>query len=440
MGRHLRAAALTLLWGAGVGIGVFVAGSASSLGVTLLGRTVLLSVFPVAVLLGAYGLRHRPAATTVVLLALLVRAPTFTTVPTIDDGSFYLAAARQFLAGDVAVFGHAASTAVWAAFVAMFDQSGVNAANLVFSAATVPLVGVLARRLFKSRRAALGGMAVFAVSPTAVYYSAKAINEPLALFFLALAILLFLAERYPLAIAVTGAVAFMRIEYAVMFLVPYAVIRAVNRRSLRTVVLAMPPLGVSVVLLSAVVGVRVPLWRTFVGALGGVDLFSPLPIRRLLANPRTVFPERYQALAAHMVHWGVPYWNLVLVNPVIPVAAITAIVLGSRQRRRLAFGGGLALLGFAVVFLQSELLRGRLALSLPAIGLSLVTYTALVYFAVDDDPLGNELIASAYIYSLGILVLPPSPRYLLPVVLVYAVYAGRGIELAVDGVTARMPS
>lgn len=418
--------------GALVGVGVFLAASASPLGLTLLGRLILLVSIPVLILGIVHGLRDYLGVVTLVLVGAILRLTQFSAQPRIDDGPFYLQMTQDFLSGHVTTWGHVASSAVWSIFVSLFDYSGVNVANFFFSVLTIPIVGAIAYRQFESRRAAVGGMAAFTFAPIAIWYAPKAMNEPVALFFLATAIYLVLSDRQSFAFVVGFFLVFMRIEYAILFLLPFVIFHGKTDARVRNVSIAVPILGVFYVFASGVIGVPVPLQGLILAPLNDVDLFSPVTFRSLFQDPAHVFVARYESLAAHLSHFGLPYWKLFLVNPLIPVLAWAGVSASTEGRTKTGVYAAFSFFGFWLVTLQTTLLPGNKLLTFLTIGMSLVGFSMLAVIVHRDNREPGALFLATFVYSLGFLLFSPAARYLLPVVLSFSVYGGRTIALALE--------
>lgn len=359
------------------------------------------------------------------LLGLVVRIPFVVLAPVHDDSAIYYATAEQLAGGNIEVTQHFGVELVMAVFVFIFGQQGANLASFTASVFTVPIAGAAATNLFSSRRAGIAAALASAVIPVHIYFSSWAYTEPISLLFFSLALYALVANRYPAAAVLTIVVAFMRLEYAVLILLPLLSLQLFGHRITRRRVAGIAAAGAgTIVLVSTLYAFKPGIFLNLFNYLGYsrtfLNTFSSTPIMRMAYN--------LSFYTVHFLHWGVPYWKPILVNPLLPLFFFIG-VFTLLPRTRLAWLAPVFGFGTIVFTLLIREFFG-IRTSLSAVYLIVIcTITLLLLLAI--VPSGERrfypLIALIpYVFLL--LILYRAPRYLLPVVIVCCLYAGQGME------------
>lgn len=425
----------------GVGCLVGVLGTVVSVGTdlqqTALGALVTLTALA-AVAVGTTRLaRSRPSWLAVLVVAVLTRLPYVTLSPIHDDSQFYYRNAVTLIDGlaagsvplDALSVRYLGVHAVMGGFVPLFDGAGANVASFVAALCTVPILGATAASLFGSRRVGVATGFVVAVFPIHVYYSWWAYSEPVTLCFFSLALYGFITRRYGVATVATVPVLFMRIEYVLFVLLPLFAFTTVRETRLYGAMFVSPllPLGVGLFAPTRV--------ERFIESFTGVSpsflkiqvlrstLLSSEPIGHVLTNASFYAP--------HFLHWGVPYWDIGVVNPLLTVAFTLGIIRVSARNRAtgviLALVLGIVIGGVLVRELFGvEKMYGALVLVGVLCALALVLATESW-----RDPLMIPLLSTGP-YLVLITILYSGPRYVLPVACVFLLYAGYGLCWSTD--------
>ncbi|AUG47888.1 hypothetical protein BVU17_10305 [Haloarcula taiwanensis] len=418
------------------------AGVAMAVGMILAvwGLTAVLTLISIVLTLlilfsGAALLCRSRAWFAILLVGILVRLPYTVLKPVHDDSSVYVGRALNLLEGQITISGHIGVEAIMALFLGLFGQMGGNLASFVASLATVWLVGRTATVLFDSPRAGHAAGFVLAVTPLHINFSWWAYTEPIAVCFFTLSLYFFVSRRYVAGAAVGIIVFFMRLEYLFLLLAPLAGLYAFSEDRFRHVFVLGPLLGfVGVILLyqlssgdSPVVTVRTLVSMPSLFSTGFFVGLSNAPLEHTVRN--------LQFYAPHFLHWGVPYFEFVLVNPLLPVLFLIGVVaLLPRVRYARILPVTIAII-IAAAFMYRELTVGT-GLIGPSIELVAWLYAsifvALVVLVLQstDKRLFPLFATIPYLCLLAILYL--SPRYLLPMAVVGSLYAGYGLKTILD--------
>lgn len=421
------------------------------LAVVLLGGTTppaALGTLLVLVTLGmVFVLRDRaaPGWASILALGVVVRLPYATFVPIHDDSLHYVESAQQLLSGIVFVDGHVGVAGVMAVFILVFGDIGPNLASFVAAITTIPVVGLTAAELFDSRRPGLAAGLAVALTPIHINFSSWAYTEPIALLFFATALYLLVGRRYVLAALVGGLVAIMRIEYLVLIIIPYVLIQHSRERWQPVVPAILAYVGV---IMATIVGMAFS-WRTvsdalfFVKSVPGVTRgtfvrFAHEPVEHLTRDILYYVP--------HFLHWGVPYWHLELVNPFLPVLFLVGVAVTSRRYKHSGLILSSAFVLVWILFVYKEVFVepsqfGHVGLVFLAI--SFVTFGVFIYAGYEMYTPSHDLLWSTAPYLCLLVLLPLAPRYLLPLLVIYAMYVGAGLVwVAEDGIqklTEKLP-
>lgn len=379
----------------------------------------------------ALTLARRPVWLPVVALAITVRLPFATFLPIHDDSGFYFAAASRLAAGDLAFSPHLGVEGIMAVFILLFGESGANIASFTASIGSVVLVGLISEELFDSRTAGLASAFVFAILPLHVNFSSWAYTEPIALFFFSVAMYFLIREQYVFGLALTGAVLFMRIEYALLILLPYATLRLVDRSAIRYVPLVtgfVPPTAILVA--RYVLGLSPERLADILSTLP-TPMFSTTFLQTFIKNPFAILTENILFYAPHFLYWGVPYWEVVLLNPLLPLLAVYGLyrIISRVRYVTLIF---IATIGLVVVsfFYREVIAGGYETFSIPfVLAFGALTIVILMAGARSRNKMLEPLLATLPYH--GILAyLYLAPRYMLPLGVIYSLYAGYGLAQA----------
>lgn len=371
----------------------------------------------------------------IMLLALLVRFPYLTTAPIHDDSSVYFEHTTAFLAGAPVPVEHLGVFGVSAPFVALFGPFGMNLASLTASLLTVPLVGMAAASAFETWKHGHAAAVVMAIFPIHVYYSSWAYTEPISLFFFSLALFLVLEERYGLGAVTVAILLITRLEFAIFILIPFAIVNRSNRRVLQRLVGYGPFAGI------LVLGVAGLLWLPDnPNQLGRYTAQLPLAVSKVwlveyLVHPLEHAVERVSFYLPHFIHWGVPYFELELVNPILPLLFVVGVGVRFADRTPGVAKWLVGLFGATIfVFGAREVVAGNVSSSFLAVTLLPIVISGgylLRELIRSSTPESDLLLATApYIALLSISFI--GTRYLLPLGVVYTIFAGYGLSVSVD--------
>ncbi|WP_188853176.1 hypothetical protein [Haloarcula argentinensis] len=371
----------------------------------------------------------------ILIVSILVRLPYTVLRPVHDDSSIYVGRALDLLEGQVVISGHIGVEAIMALFLGLFGQMGGNLASFAASLATVWLAGRTATVLFNSRRAGQAAGFVLAVTPLHINFSWWAYTEPIAVCFFTLSLYFLVSRRYAAGAAIGVIVLFMRLEYLFLILAPLAGLYAFSENRFRHVFVLGPLLGLVGTILfyqlpsgnSPIIAIRTLVSMPSLFSTGFFVGLSQAPVEHTVRNLQFYTP--------HFLHWGVPYFESPLVNPILPVLFIIGVIAllpRVRYARLLPLTSAIVI---AAAFVHRELTVGK-GLIGPSTGLIAGLYTgvfvALVVLVVQssDRRLFPLFATIPYLCLLAILYL--APRYLLPMAVVGSLYAGYGLKTILD--------
>lgn len=372
--------------------------------------------------------RNRPvgALLLVVLTGLLVRLPFAVYVPVHDDSPVYYGVAKQLAQGTFVVSGHIGVEAIMAVFVVFFGRSGANIASLTASLITIPVVGAIAARLFSSRVAGLGAAAALAVAPLHIYYSSWAYTEPIAICLFCATVYLIISDRYLWGAVFTLGMSLVRIEYALLILCPLMVLRLSRWEFVRKAVVFGPLVGVSALTLALRSIPPDEVEQSLLFSTLNTPVYSVSFLLKLSRDPIAALSTNAQFYAVHFLHWGVPYWELALVNPVLPVLFLLGVYTLLPKFRASGLSVAIVLLSITATFLVREFVAPSGVLILALLSLAAVSHILLYPRSAPEFQPLLALIP----YLMLLLVFYRSPRYLLPLVVVGCLFAGRGAAIA----------
>lgn len=373
-----------------------------------------------------------------ILLGIGVRLPFAVFEPVHDDSLTYYANAAQLAEGSFVFTGHVGVELVMAIFVFVFGASGANIASFTASIATIPIVGATAAHLFSSRRVGIAAAAAIAIAPLHIYYSSWAYTEPIAICFFSLTLYTIVRERYGWAILLTGVTFFMRAEYAALILAPLLVLRLSNRSWQRYGIVGAPVVATGLLTLGTVLSPERNV-IAIVSDLLNTSLYSVSFLQSLTVNPLEKVSSNALFYVLHFLHWGVPYWEVALVNPFLPVLFVVGTI-SLLPRTRLSLYGVLLPAGSVlVIFPLRELsILGSGTLVVVSILLLFGGFGLLLAISPLSDRRFQPLFALVP-YTMLLLVLYLAPRYLLPIVIVGSLYAGQGAVKLYDTVVTDDP-
>lgn len=345
-----------------------------------------------------------------------------------DDSHIYIANAQQILAGSPKINPHIGVEFVMAGFILLLGPVGANVASLVFAVLTIPLIGIAATELFDSGQSGLYAGFVFGVTPIHIYFSAFAITEAISLFFLILGIVLVLRERYLAGFVIGAMIFFMRIEYSLFILFPFFLLQLGEDWRIDYLVAVGPIASFLFVILSRYTSPTVYQQSIFPALrfIGWSLPFSFDPINQFLLNPINHVGPRILFYATHLSHWGIPYWEPLLINPILSLFALYGLyLLISRSRLSSA-------LIFLAAFLTVSAIAYREFVSpSSALGLLLVAVFSVTLIAVTgtqwEIPTSRRLFLATVPFWGVLSVFYFATRYLLPLLAVYSLYSGYGL-------------
>lgn len=421
-----------------VGLGMVIGILPIFVGRALVPTRTVFALSVLALIGGVLLIRPRVTMPLVVLLGFAVRIPYAVFAPIHDDSGVYYAIANQLAEGTFVFTGHIGVELVMAAFVLFFGQAGANLASFTASLATIPIVGATAAQLFSSRRAGIAAATAMALTPLHVYFSSWAYTEPIAICFFSLALYMAVSDRYAWAGALTAVTALMRLEYAVLILVPLLVFRLSKRSSIKYATVIAPVLGVATVSILAMLVPEDGLSQV-VSLLSNSSLYSTTFLVQFAQDPVTRLSSNILFYTSHFLHWGVPYWGILLVNPLLPalflVGTYTLLPRIRLTSVALTFAPGTVYIAF--VTRESVGVTAAL-ISLAVIALVTVGLVLLLAAGPISQPEIQPLFALVP-YAMLLLVLYRAPRYLLPVAVIGCLYVGLGFVRLYDEVTDDEP-
>lgn len=394
--------------------------------------------------LGAIALaRRRPAWLGVLLLAVLVRLPYATLRPIHDDGPIYLSRARNFLT-EVTSLAPSISElhlrylgvhAVMGGFVTLFADAGANVASLLAAVVTVPLIGATAATLFDSRRTGLASATLMALYPIHVYYSSWAYSEPITLAFFSLALYGIASERYYIAAPPAAAVFVMRAEYTLFLLVPLVVLLYARRSRLYYLLIGAPLAAFCIVLLSPetleTLMSLTPRQKSHFFYVGFLRQLG------FVEAPLEYVARSLSFYAPHFLHWGVPYWEILLVNPIFTVLFAVGVLAALPRARASSISVFLVGIVAAVGFVSRELFLPEVTYGTVLVSVLVVTIVLVLLAGAREDRQLQPLLAIGPYLAFAFIVFNEA-RYILPVGLVAILYAGYGLtwlyeQIRIDG-------
>lgn len=381
-------------------------------------------------------LRYWIGILAIMIFGLIIRLPFAEFAPIHDDSSVYYSIAAQLAAGSFVFTGHLVVEMVMAIFVFIFGRAGANIASLTAAVLTIPVVGATGTALFSSRRAGLGAAIVIAGTPLHIYFSSWAYTDPIAVLGFSLALFSIVRGRYRRGLALTGLVVLMRVEYALLILVPLMLLRVCDSGRIRYLIVSVPVIGnIILTLLSSINSAEtsgqlplIDLLNTPLYSIGFLSNLTESPLRHLSSN--SLF------YTVHFLHWGVPYWELALLNPLLPALFVIGAYSLLPRIRASALAVGYASTALAVAFAVRELVGVDSQLVGALLLLFLISGFCLLFAAGPIALPEFQPLFALIPYTMLLLVLYLAPRYLLPMVVVGALYAGLGIVKAYDAVMA----
>lgn len=416
----------------------------SRLGTDTMGAEIPFVLLVVGLLLVAAVTQHWASISLVILLGIVVRLPFAVLQPIHDDSPIYYANAAQLAEGSIVFTGHVGVELVMAIFVFVFGSSGANIASFTAAIATIPIVGATAAHHFSSRRVGVAAAAAIAIAPLHIYFSWWAYTEPIAICFFSITLYTIVRGHYGWAIFLIGVTFFMRAEYAVLILTPLLLLRLSNRTWQRYGIVGSPVVTAGILMLGTVLSPERSV-ITIVSDLLNTPLYSVTFFQSLSANPLGKVSTNVLFYAPHFLHWGVPYWEASLVNPILPVLFIVGTISLLQKTRLAQYGVLLAFSSVVVTFLLRELsILSSQTLVVWSILLLFGGFCLLLLVGPMSAPQFEPLFALVP-YTMLLLVLYLAPRYLMPIVIVGSLYVGLGLVRLYDVVvtedswTVRIP-
>lgn len=391
----------------------------------------LIALLPVAVVLGGLTVTQSGLSLSLVtLLGLFVRLPFAVFAPIHDDSSTYYAIAKQLAEGTFVFTGHLGVELMMAGFIFLFGRAGANIASLTASILTIPIVGVTAMRLFSSKRAGIAAATAMALTPLHIYFSSWAYTEPIAICFFSLALYAIVSDHYLWSVVLIGVIVVMRIEYAVLILAPLLVFRVSDRDIIQQAVVGVPVLGTGALIVVSVLAPAGRPQQSPLFSLLNTSLYSVSFLQDLTVDPITKVSSNILFYPMHFFHWGVPYWQGVLVNPLLPILFLVGAAALLPRRRITVLAFVLAPGTLLVAFIVREFFGvSSQSLVLVLVILVLAGFLLLLAAGPLSRPEFQPLFALVP-YTMLLLVLYLAPRYLLPIVVVGCIYVGFGaVEL-----------
>lgn len=371
----------------------------------------------------------------VIGIGTLLRLQYATLVPIHDDSLHYYREAYQLVHQSVLPDEHFIVLLLMGGFMLIFGSMGANLASLVASITTIPVLGAASSRLFDSQWTGVATGLVFAVMPMAVYYASWAYTDPIALFIFSLGLYCIIARKYLLTLAVLPIVFYSRYEYLTILL-PLLGLTFVDRKTTRALLILTLPNVIGSLIIASLFH---PSVYGILQGIAGSTSFFPNTFyhfaREHGPNLGLFFASRFDYYVYHFLHWGVPYWHLELVNPLLPalfalgvIASLhrTWYVLGVSTMAFLAVGGGLV---------YRETLAGPQYLTtfpelMVTVGVAVVFCVAAIPLCQTQERTRPLSAVAGYIAVLSVAW--PQARYLLPVLTVGTLYAGYGLYIAIS--------
>jgi len=370
--------------------------------------------------------RRHPWIRAVIVAAVAIRLPYMVLSPIHDDSVLYAERAMLLLDGR---FGEVPARyfgveVVMAGFSALFGPSGTNLASFSASIGTVVAVGALGMAVFEEERTALAAAVSAAVLPMHIYYSWWAYSEPIALVFFLTALWLLVRRSWRLATLVAAPLLFMRAEYLFGIFLPCMFLQ-LTRKSRAYYLPAVAPAAAYPFIFALPRSVAVWIARA-VNEVGFDDWIPFFLLDTVLLEPFTRISENIVFYAPHLLYWGVPYYSLPNMNPVLPLLMFAGIyeLIGHDRLGRWGLVIGTA--SVIVSFLIRETIADTTIAGIVALtGLGAAFVLILL---MDQRERRSELIPlfAMVPYLALLLAVFTASRYLLPVLLVLSIYAGHG--------------
>jgi hypothetical protein len=320
-------------------------------------------------------------------------------------------------------------------FVLTFGSIGANLASLVASVITIPVVGAAGTRLFDSRWVGLGAGLVFAVMPMGVHYASWAYTESVAILVFSLGLYAVVARKRVLALALLPLVFHARYEYVAIFL-PLLVLSYHDSKVMRALSVGTPPVALGSILIASLVNESV--YSALQQVAGSTSMFPDTFFHFAERHGKDLwlfFASRFDYYVYHFLHWGVPYWQLELVNPLLSVLFVLGVVAVHRKTRYVLGSHAMILPALGVGLVYRETLGGSGYLTtVPGLAITMGVTVVLCLAALPlcrVQKRTRPLVAMSG-YTVVLAVAWPQARYLLPVFTVGSLYAGYGLYVSIS--------